>query len=137
MIFNPDINVSLPNLQNPNISQQRNQNGNPIYPNIHPQSYQMNLAFQQELVRQKRQYIIKMLEEKFPQEFALIYSSLIFFIGVVQIILTCVKREYDIESVLVFGILGGVPCILLGVLSFSLIKWKNYFLIVVAFIFLR
>ncbi|CAF0916799.1 unnamed protein product [Brachionus calyciflorus] len=86
MNSNSDINGSLSALRKSSISQQKDQNSNLVF-EIHSQSYQMNLAFKQEIVRKKRENVIKKLEEKFPKEFALIYCGLMFFLGVCLIIL--------------------------------------------------
>ncbi|CAF0938655.1 unnamed protein product [Brachionus calyciflorus] len=127
-------NNNLPTMGYAYTAQQRDQYGNPVY-TIHPQAYQMNLAFRQEIVRQQREHAIKMVEENYPNKFALIYACLIIFIGVSLIVLQIVSIVNNGALAYVgSGIWGGFLCIFLGVLALSLIKWKNYCLIIVAFV---
>lgn len=120
-------NTDGPKIENPDF----NNYLNTIPPNI----YQQSLELRTEYERQRREYVVKIVSEKYPTNFVLLYSFVTIAIGLAEIALQIVSiinkgALYFVGS----GIWGGCYCILLGLLALSLIKWKNYSLIYLNFV---
>ncbi|RNA15383.1 hypothetical protein BpHYR1_033808 [Brachionus plicatilis] len=119
----------------PSFMYQTNECGSQVY-TTHPERLQMNIASSSDLARQQRELTVKKVKENYPSKFALVYSCLIILVGIAQIALQIVTIVNNGALARIgSGIWGGIFCITLGVLALSLIKWKNYCLIISTYVF--
>lgn len=83
-------------------------------PNL--KEYRLN---QQEIIR-------RVIKEKYPSKFAIIYSVILLLIGFVLISLEIVSIINNGILAIGSGIWGGLVCIVLGISALSVVKWNNY-----------
>lgn len=106
---------------------------NPYFPNGVPNmtpgmgypmpNYEQMMQYHEQLRIQQREYLVKMLKEKYPVKYAKIHSGIFIFLGVVAIalqIVLIVQKAYLYEAGA--GIIGGV-C-LFGLAALALFQSK-------------
>lgn len=79
--------------------------GNPMI----PMSYEQQMAYAHDLRRQQREYIEKRLKENYPTKFAIVYSIILIFHSIAQIILHIVLAIFNGAFYYIYhGIWGGL-----------------------------
>ena len=86
-------------------------------------TYEQQMAYTEDMMRQQREYVQKKLEEKYPSKFAKIYALIMIFIAIVEIALNIVSIVFDGGYAYVgHGIWGGAFLVVLALLAISLSK---------------
>ena len=91
-------------------------------------SFEQQMAYRDEMIRQQREYLKKRLQEKYPTKFVAVYGILMILIGIAEIVLQVISIIFNGGfSYVAHGIWGGAFLFILAILALSLSKIKNKF----------